>query len=233
MALTDNIKYYYKMDGNSNDATGTVNGTDTSMSYASADGKINQGGHFSGSGYVQLSDVSLGITTGFTITAWVKTNTVTNTPQILNRDSFSGPSCRDWQFYISTAGKVGFIRFNSTPSVVTNFQSTGTVNDNNWHFVCAVFDNAVGSKIYIDGSQDGSDSVTTNNNDATGVTPVIGAGHNGNPTIQNIFTGSIDEVGFWTRGLSASEITSLYNSGAGLQYPFTPSNTSLGFFNMV
>jgi hypothetical protein len=30
----------------------------------------------------------------------------------------------------------------------------------------------------------------------------------------------LDEVGFWTRALSAAEVTSLYNSGNGLQYPF-------------
>jgi len=30
----------------------------------------------------------------------------------------------------------------------------------------------------------------------------------------------IDEVGFWNRALSVDEITALYNSGAGLSYPF-------------
>ena len=35
------------------------------------------------------------------------------------------------------------------------------------------------------------------------------------------FDGALDEIGFWSRGLTAAEVTLLYNSGAGYQYPFT------------
>jgi len=34
------------------------------------------------------------------------------------------------------------------------------------------------------------------------------------------FSGEIDEVGVWNRALTGSEITSLYNAGAGKTYPF-------------
>lgn len=34
------------------------------------------------------------------------------------------------------------------------------------------------------------------------------------------FTGAIDEMGVWNRIITESEITALYNSGAGLSYPF-------------
>jgi len=34
------------------------------------------------------------------------------------------------------------------------------------------------------------------------------------------FAGTIDEVGVWGRVLSAGEVTALYNSGNGTQYPF-------------
>lgn len=37
-------------------------------------------------------------------------------------------------------------------------------------------------------------------------------------TPANFFNGTIDEVGIWNRTLSASEISNLYNSGAGLPY---------------
>lgn len=49
--------------------------------------------------------------------------------------------------------------------------------------------------------------------------------------------GDIDEVGFWSRWLSNDEISALYNSGAGLSYPFglTPpvTSTSDGVFGRV
>ena len=44
----------------------------------------------------------------------------------------------------------------------------------------------------------------------------------GTPGYVEYFSGLEDEVGFWTRLLSSSEITSLYNSGSGRQYPFFP-----------
>lgn len=37
--------------------------------------------------------------------------------------------------------------------------------------------------------------------------------------------GSIDELALWNRVLNASEVSQLYNSGNGLQYPFLPTDT--------
>ena len=41
------------------------------------------------------------------------------------------------------------------------------------------------------------------------------------------FDGVIDEVGLWSKVLSATEITDLYNSGAGFAYPFDPVSTAV------
>ena len=38
--------------------------------------------------------------------------------------------------------------------------------------------------------------------------------------------GKLDEVGIWIRELTAGEVTQLYNSGAGLSYPFTAGSTA-------
>ena len=48
----------------------------------------------------------------------------------------------------------------------------------------------------------------------------------------NAFNIQVDEIGIWTQALSTTDITQLYNGGAGLQYPFTtftPAYTT-GFF---
>jgi hypothetical protein len=87
-----------------------------------------------------------------------------------------------------------------------------------------------GFKIYIDGV---SNTVSTVENGlGTGDTPVIayvpriGTRANGSYP----FAGVIDEVGIWDRVLTASEVTELYNAGAGKQYvapaPVIPVNTS-------
>ncbi len=45
----------------------------------------------------------------------------------------------------------------------------------------------------------------------------------GCPTLNpSVLDGSVDELGVWTRALTSGERTSLYNSGAGLAYPFSP-----------
>ena len=41
------------------------------------------------------------------------------------------------------------------------------------------------------------------------------------PTNTAYYSGTIDEVGVWNRALISSEVTTLYNSGAGNAYPFT------------
>jgi hypothetical protein len=51
---------------------------------------------------------------------------------------------------------------------------------------------------------------------------VLGGNSNSNIAY---FNGSIDEVGVWSRALTAAEVTSLYSSGAGNQYPFTGPNS--------
>jgi len=43
------------------------------------------------------------------------------------------------------------------------------------------------------------------------------------------YNGSIDEVGIWSRLLTDDELTELYNSGAGLQYPFTSPSPEENF----
>jgi hypothetical protein len=39
--------------------------------------------------------------------------------------------------------------------------------------------------------------------------------------LSDFFDGRIDEAGFWSRVLTVSEISDLYNSGSGLSYPFS------------
>ncbi len=40
----------------------------------------------------------------------------------------------------------------------------------------------------------------------------------------DVIDGRMDDWSMWSRALSAAEISQLYNSGIGLQYPFTVSS---------
>jgi hypothetical protein len=98
-------------------------------------------------------------------------------------------------------------------SGTTTVHTTDLINDNAWHELVYTynFDDDT-MKIYLDGTLKSSAKKAspdyTSNNRFT-----IGARWE-----QNRFTGWIDEVGVWTKELSAAEVSELYNSGSFLAY---------------
>lgn len=223
MALTTNLLYYYKLDGDSVDSVASANGTDTAITYSAGNGKIVQGAGFNGStSQIQLPNNDWSQSTGYSISAWVKTSASTD-QIIIARDNVSGTGRMFVVRIELTSGKAEFYRFDSSTNLVTDIKSTSAYNDGNWHHIVAVFDNTVGSKIYVDGSSVASDAVTTNNVSGANSIPYIGR-FNGASSPMN---GAIDEVGIWNRGITSAEVTSLYNGGTGIQYPFTSSSNNL------
>lgn len=100
------------------------------------------------------------------------------------------------------------------------FVDTGTnIGAAGWHMVTMTRDTTT-LKFYIDGVQ------TANTSASVPLTPTGGSNICGDDVA---YTGAIDEVGFWDRQLTGAEITQLYNSGTGLQYPFGLSIISFVF----
>lgn len=218
MALDTNQLYAYKLDGSSVDTiSGANNGSDTNITYSSGNGKLVQGAGFGGlTSTIQLPNNDWSATAGYSIQAWIKTSS-TAEQQIVCRDNGSGAG-RLFQLRMeATTGKIGFIRFDGSTNVVTNLQSSASVNDGNWHHVIETFDTTSGSVIYIDGSSSGTDANTTANRGGTSSIPYIGSFDNST----SFWSGAIDEVYVWNRALTGSEVTSLYNSGTGVQYPYS------------
>lgn len=227
MALTDNLVSYWKLDessGNAADSVGSNTGTLTgSVSYSA--GKINNGADFAG-GYLDMgspADLKFTGATAFSFSFWVKSNTNQNAYFFGMVDSVSNGAGTgfNWSSALSTA-KVRF-NFLNTGSTGAVLDSISQIKDGNWHHVVVTYDgstNGTGVKLYIDGSHEATGTGTGN---LTGTfhnasdTWVLGAREAGNQPM----TGSIDEGGVWSRELSAAEVTSLYNAGAGLAYPFS------------
>lgn len=229
MALTTNLASYWKFDSsNSNDSVGSNNGTDTAITYSSGNGKIGNGAGFNGSSsYILLAaSVSSGISNNYSVSFWCKNTDTSSNSNVFLADDSPTTSNRNFQITLgagTTNKSVRFIRFTSGNSLVTNITGSVNINDGSWHHVVCTFDSAVGSIIYIDGTNVASDSVTTINNTNTGGKGVIGAiDYNSRSSFQN---GDIDEMAVWTRTLSSTEVTDLYNAGAGNQYPFNVSIT--------
>lgn len=202
MALTTNITHYWKFDGNSNDSVGSNNGTDTSITYNNTNGIINNGAGFANnaSANIQVGALSFG-TTG-TITAWIK-----GTPG--DGAFIHDSSGSRFYFWCPSAGTGINANFGGADT------GTVTISYGTWTFVALTWD-GVNGQFYKNGATLGASMAFA----PTGITTT-------NSFIGSRFTGnavsfdSLDEIGIWSRALTSTEVTQLYNAGAGLQYPFS------------
>jgi len=161
-------------------------------------------------------DVNCGNVTTFngvnkaSISAWCKTSNTRATQLIAKSDTGS-----DVQFQVAVIPNTRIDVYGST----IGFRSTDTISiaDGNWHHVAITFDGSLGTanqrfKVYLDGTAltnlgfNGPTSLATTSTDLL-------IGNRGGSAI-NHWDGEIDEVSLWTKVLSSSEVTDIYNSGA-------------------
>ena len=219
MALTDNLVSYWKLDGNSNDSVGSNNGTDTNITYSAANGKIIQGAGFNGtSSVINYPSVPQTGAGEFTMSAWIKGSDFSVRREIIGfGKNVNGQGVSMSIGSDSTFDKLYCDFYGAFGSVL----GTTSLSTSTWYFVVTTY-NGTNLKIYLNGTLDGTGGNFTANI-VSNSTNSIGKQFWANTSY---FTGSIDEVGVWSRALSSTEITTLYNAGAGLQYPFTTSSQS-------
>jgi len=209
--LWNDLLAYYTADNTPNDALGTYNGTLTNgATYGT--GIINQGFSFDGvNDYATISPTfgaSLTApTSAFTYSAWVYKTKSGQGFIIQNGTVDMGAS-----LYVQSGGYIG-LYYNGALQQTGSTISAGFVSLNTWHHLVAVYDGAGSVTFYKNATNAGTKSISWT--DGTGTCNTYVGSYSG---ISNYFGGIIDEVGVWNRALSASEVTELYNSGAGLQY---------------
>jgi hypothetical protein len=215
MALTDDLISYWKLDeasGNAADAHGSNTLTPVAAP-TGATGIINNGRDFeqSSSQFLECADnASLDRgDTDFSFSLWVSLETSTATTQtILSKDGGAGD--RQYRLDVS-GGSLRWFVFDSGGGVAGQASAAWNPSLGTFHHIVVWHDAAANEVGYV--IDDGT-PVTAATSAAAGTG---GADFEiaGNP---NAFDGIIDEVGLWGRVISDAEITSLYNSGAGLAY---------------
>ena len=100
------------------------------------------------------------------------------------------------------------------PNDDNNISSTISVSDNKWHFVALTFDQTTngGAALYVDGAA----AVTNGNSGISYTWPAGQALQIGfdSTTFYRDYNGVLDDVRYYNSILSASEISSIYSSGA-------------------
>lgn len=219
MSLLTNIVSYWKLDGNSTDSLGINNGTDTSITYNAGNGIIIQGAGFTKAGS-SLIATAFQFTTGTnakSFSIWIKP-----TASLLRGWAIGGgvdSANNAFGLFLGTDGTGDLVFFGNGGA---NDLSITTISGGVWSHVVVTYDGTT-LTAYVNGSSAASALRTLAT--SAGNTNI---GRRTDNTAS--WDGAIDEVGVWSRALTAGEVTQLYNGGVGLQYPFSSNNSGFLMF---
>ncbi len=207
------IRAWWKGEGNANDSFGSNHGTLQNGAGFTA-GKVGQA--FSLDGVDDTVSVgnpaALNFGTGnFSIQAWVRTSFLGGTFSdfIVSKSSVGN----DAQFILGyTAGTTGFPSFlMSDGTTISTASGTANLADGTFHHLAGVREGTT-LRLYVDGVEVGT-ATTPVLVDATSANNVF-IGGRADPSNDPFFNGIIDEVQFFNRALSASEIADIYDSNS-------------------
>jgi hypothetical protein len=197
--------HFYPLDGTTKDAVGN---NDASLQGGAvfAPGKNGQGVALNGSGqYVDTGAQLLDTSGNYTATAWVKLNKADGSFQTVvsqdgDRDSafFLQYSGQDQRFAMSFPGQRALAPTKPNPG--------------QWYHLTGVRDAAKGElKLYVDGELVATKSACSLDATSTGHAVIGRAKFGGNSV--DYLDGTVDQVHFFDRALTATEVKDLYTSG--------------------
>ena len=209
-----NVLDWYRAEGNAKDAVGTNNGT-WQGTPAYVNGIVNQAFDFVGTNYVQIpSSSTLQLSNAITIEFWYKDLGNPSWYGLVAKRSTTSPWPCNYGINVFDGGNMQVYYLDPTYGSyqILSWPSPST---NAWHHIGVTFQQVSGSSVqvqlYIDGSYKTYSimgGVLANTFDNSPVT--IGASYPGG----ELFNGLIDEVTIYSRVLSSSEITALYQYGS-------------------
>ena len=153
----------------------------------------------------------LQITGALTLSAWIKSPTLTGTNQgIIYKDDNTN-RCYKMQLAGSSGVPLGRLQFSTFESgVVDHTDGTTNLADDDWHHVVAVYTPSTSVVLYVDGAVQTTNTigipVSIDNDPAD-----FEIGRKGDGTLY--FDGNIDEVAIWNTALTAAQVTQVYNNG--------------------
>jgi len=215
--LTTDIKSYWKFDGNAIDSVGSNDGTVTGATYT-ASGKINKAYDFDGiNDYISFSD--FGSVKSFSI--WIKPDVaITTSSGGSGIFEFDGTHNAVWLGFFTGAFSNELITLTTSGSTDNYFYwDTSDIGvssiTTDWHLISFVWSSADSNyHLYYNGVDCGLGNTFGSPVELDFNAPYFGRRGT------SYFNGILDEPAIWNRALTSTEISELYNSGTGLQYPF-------------
>ena len=222
--LLTSLYAVYKAESNANDSLATYNGTaQGGLTYTA--GKSGNAFVFNGTNaFVSLPNNAFTSFTGdFSISAWVYMVDNGSLQTIFSCKAYDGTNA--WGINLFVFGYSRFDITNGTATAVTLESGGNMLSYNTWHNVVVTRKASTRTRIYHNGTLVASNTSTTNPifNPVTNKCAIVA--YDLSYTFGSIllYAGNgtkIDEVNTWTKELTSTEITELYNTGTGKFYPY-------------
>ena len=226
---TDDVIAYYKFDTGADDAHGSNDGTVYGATLTTGDGGvIDEAYSFATNDYIDFSSFS-GVKA---FQFWVKTDASVPSGSIYecvlqpNRGTVysalwlgspAGEVVDEIVSFWTGSSSSKFYYWDTTDVGFANF------NADDWYHIVITWDSSNSNyRLYINGSDKGlANEYGSPTEQSTWSSPTLGRRSDG-----VYFDGDIDEFALFNRALTGAEVSELYNSGDGLQYPFGSSGFS-------
>ncbi|KKK88535.1 hypothetical protein LCGC14_2742200, partial [marine sediment metagenome] len=212
-ALTDNLIVYYKMDegsGNIVDATGNQDCTTPDDPVYSKTGIIGTAIYFSGDDFFDCDGIT-STTQEYTFQWWINSSNVYGAGGGYIFDFSIG------RMYLAMSSPVSTNDLGIHDNVNQIVFNVNPATDGTFHHIIMTIQSGNAS-VYVDGEI--YDSTGTANGINLGGGVGLGSAWAG--TSSFVIVSTLDEIAFWERILTFSEIQSLYGGGSGFGYPFVP-----------
>lgn len=213
-SMSEGLVLYFNFsadDGGYTNATvGEINGSIAGAVHNTTDCILDNCFTFDGTGdYINLTNDNRVFDhteqNNFTLSFWIKPIDG-GTDYLFRMDD---GATEHWNHYISGTGAANKVKIGHNNDNPT-FSTSGFPGDQKWQHFVAVY-NASGMDVYWNGTLQGHAAsggyIPANTKD-------LFLGYNGAGT----YEGNMDEVGIWNRSLTPTEISDIWNSGAGLGY---------------
>lgn len=211
-ALWNTLTNYYTFDNTPNDVKGGANGTlINGLGYTT--GKINNGLSFDGvNDAFSLPDNFFKPTGDFTISFWLKLSSLTTCFAL---DIGGGQSGFGQGLAIYTpSGTNNFLLYSGSPIIYF-----GILPINTWQHLVLTHKASTNYKTYVNGNIVNTSSTSFNITFPSTTYGAFGTSKSGASNYGNFNAIQEDELSFFNSELNSTQVSELYNSGSGKQYP--------------
>lgn len=164
----------------------------------------------------------------YTACCWINLSGTPSSTTTLIKNGETGNGNGGWKFSVTTASKLNL----SDPGGGWGGTASTALSNSTWYHVAFIKASNV-TQMYINAVADGSTIAGTFNAPQTDTT--VGATHNTtSSTYTNVFNGLIDDARIYTRAISTTELTQLYNFYLNPNNPFgdIPTTNLLMLYKM-